>query len=219
VAAIYFLKSAQLNLAEGNWGRFWLAAAILALAIGAWRLRPQSAAWVLLFLWVPLLFYACRLPTLGARSCLHVVAVCHIQPALRTPVVADVRGFGRNVDGFCLSSQRERPHSGKLTALMFALVVASYASVWRAGPHACRKHRAVGDTQSLNSSVQQIVARLPRRARFLMDISEHVGIMEQAGIPLRQVVNSEDHRPWKRPSDPDGLWSTRWPTRPATWTL
>jgi len=39
-----------------------------------------------------------------------------------------------------------------------------------------------------------------------MDISEHVGIMEQAGIPLRQVVNSEDHRPWKRPSDPDGLW-------------
>jgi hypothetical protein len=23
---------------------------------------------------------------------------------------------------------------------------------------------------------------------------------------LRQVVNNENHRPWKRPSDPEGLW-------------
>ena len=28
----------------------------------------------------------------------------------------------------------------------------------------------------------------------------------EAGIPLRQVVNSENHRVWKRPSDPEGLW-------------
>ncbi|MGA8540070.1 MAG: hypothetical protein WB566_11260, partial [Terriglobales bacterium] len=56
VAAIYFLKSAQLNLADGNWGRFWLAAALLAVAISAWKLRALSAA--LLLLWVPLPFYA-----------------------------------------------------------------------------------------------------------------------------------------------------------------
>ena len=56
VAAIYFLKSAQLNMADGNWGRFWLAAAFVAVAIGAWKLRAQSAS--LLLLWVPLLFYA-----------------------------------------------------------------------------------------------------------------------------------------------------------------
>jgi hypothetical protein len=39
-----------------------------------------------------------------------------------------------------------------------------------------------------------------------MDLGEHVGVMEQLGIPLRQVVNNENHRPWKRPSDPQGLW-------------
>jgi len=39
-----------------------------------------------------------------------------------------------------------------------------------------------------------------------MDLGEHVGVMEQAGIPLRQVVNNENHRAWKRPSDPEGLW-------------
>ena len=39
-----------------------------------------------------------------------------------------------------------------------------------------------------------------------MDISEHVGIMEQAGVPLRQVINNDNHRQWKHPSDPEGLW-------------
>src|ERR1035438_930702 len=58
----------------------------------------------------------------------------------------------------------------------------------------------------LNSAVQNMVARLPRNSRFLMDLGEHVGVMEQAGIPLRQIVNNENHRPWKRPSDPEGLW-------------
>ena len=46
----------------------------------------------------------------------------------------------------------------------------------------------------------------PKNSRYLMDLGEHVGIMEQAGIPLRQVINNENHRPWKRPSDPEGLW-------------
>ncbi len=56
VAAIYFLKSAQLNMAAGNWGRFWLAAALLVLAIAMWKRRAQLSS--LLLLWVPLVFYA-----------------------------------------------------------------------------------------------------------------------------------------------------------------
>ena len=27
-----------------------------------------------------------------------------------------------------------------------------------------------------------------------------------AGIPLEHVINEDNHRPWKRPSDPEGLW-------------
>jgi hypothetical protein len=33
-----------------------------------------------------------------------------------------------------------------------------------------------------------------------------VGVFQQAGIPLRQVVNEGNHRPWKKLSDPEGLW-------------
>jgi hypothetical protein len=90
---------------------------------------------------------------------------------------------------------------------MFALLVGSYASVWKASPLCLQEARKQWKIRSpLNSAVQGVVAVLPRNSRFLMDLGEHVGVMEQAGIPLRQVVNSEDHRPWKRPSDPEGLW-------------
>jgi hypothetical protein len=95
---------------------------------------------------------------------------------------------------------------GKL-ALLVALVVVSYASVWKAGPQCLQEAQRNWRIRSpLNSAVQREIARLPRNSRFLMDISEHVGVMEQAGIPLHQVVNNENHRPWKRPSDPEGLW-------------
>src|SRR5208283_667649 len=74
VASVYFLKSAQLNMAEGNWGRFWLAAAIVALAIAAWKLRTQSAA--LLLLWLPLVFYALSI-AYGSVP-LHVCTWCRL---------------------------------------------------------------------------------------------------------------------------------------------
>jgi len=77
VAAIYFLKSAQLNMSVGNWGRFWLAAAVVAVAIGAWKLRAQSAS--MLLLWVPLLFYALSI-AYGSVP-LHVYTWCHLPPS------------------------------------------------------------------------------------------------------------------------------------------
>jgi len=111
-----------------------------------------------------------------------------------------------------LLSARGR-HSGKLTALMFALVVASYASVWRAGPHACRKHRGSGRHASpLNSQYSKIVARLPR-PQVSHDISEHVGIMEQAGTAA-SGVNSEDHAHGNGHPILMASGSTRWPDPP-----
>ena len=90
---------------------------------------------------------------------------------------------------------------------MFALVVASYASVWKAEPRCLQEARRNWEIRhTLNSAVQRLVTRLPSNAIFLMDLGEHVGVMEEAGIPLRRVVNSENHRPWKRPTDPEGLW-------------
>jgi hypothetical protein len=206
VAALYFLKSAQLNMADGNWGRFWLAAALVAMAIAAWKLRAQAAS--LLLLWVPLVFYALSIAygsvpvhvylwwpfaTFNQRYGLQLVPMLAASAGMVTASVFLIGAGGR--------------HVWKLVALMLALITVSYASVWRAAPLCLQEARKQWEIRSpLNSAVQRVVARLPRNSRFLMDISEHVGIMEQAGIPLRQVVNNENHRPWKRPSDPEGLW-------------
>ncbi|PYX15741.1 MAG: hypothetical protein DMG87_18045 [Acidobacteria bacterium] len=59
IAASYLLKSAELNVAQGNWGRLWLLFTLVgtafACSIGSparfWRCMP------LLLLWIPLLFY------------------------------------------------------------------------------------------------------------------------------------------------------------------
>ncbi len=204
VAAIYFLKSAQLNMAEGNWGRFWLTAAIVALVIAFWKLRVQSAS--LLLLWVPFVFYALSI-AYGSVP-LHVYTWW--------PHVAFNQRYGLQLlPMFAVSAGilmafvflRAIWHGAKLTIIIFALLIASYAFVSKAGPQCFTEAQSNWDVRhNLNSEVQRVVTRLPRNSMYLMDISEHVGIFEQAGIPLRQVVNNENHRPWKRPTDPEGLW-------------
>jgi hypothetical protein len=39
-----------------------------------------------------------------------------------------------------------------------------------------------------------------------MYLGQHVGALERAGIPLRRVINESNHRVWKEPTDPEGLW-------------
>jgi hypothetical protein len=206
VAALYFLKSAQLNMAEGNWGRFWLAAALVAVALGVWKLRVQSAA--MLLLWIPLVFYAFSIAygsvpihvhtwwpfaTFNQRYGLQLLPMFAVSAGVLTASVFSLGAGGR--------------HAGKLVAVLFALILVSYASLWKAGPQCLQEAQRNWRLQSpLNSAVLRVVETLPQNSRFLMDLGEHVSIMQRAGIPLRQVVNGENHRQWKRPSDPEGLW-------------
>ena len=39
-----------------------------------------------------------------------------------------------------------------------------------------------------------------------MYLGDHVGALQRAGIPLRRVINEGNHRTWRQPSDPQGLW-------------
>jgi hypothetical protein len=206
VAALYFLKSAQLNMADGNWGRFWLAAAIAALAIAAWKLRLQSTP--LLLLWVPLPFYALSIAYGSVPVHVHTwwpFATFNQRYGLQLLPMFAASAGALAASAFLLGARRG--HAGKLVALLFALIVVSDASVWRATPLCLQEAQKQWNVRNpLNSAVDGVVARLPRNSTFLMDLGEHVGIMEQAGIPLRQVLHTENHRPWKRPSDPEGLW-------------
>ena len=206
VAALYFLKSAQLNMADGNWGRIWLAASLATLALATWKLRAQAAP--IFLLWVPLIFYALSIAygsvpihvytwwpfaTFNQRYGLQLLPMFAASGGLLTACVSQLANKGR--------------HGGKLVTPLLALIVASYASVWNSKPLCLKEAQKNWDIRNpLNLAVLRVVSHLPLQSRFLMDIGEHVGIMEQAGIPLRRVVNNENHREWKRPTDPEGLW-------------
>ncbi len=54
-SALYFLKSAQLNMGPPIWGRLLLLLALIGTVIALWRFRRYG---VLLLLWLPLAFYS-----------------------------------------------------------------------------------------------------------------------------------------------------------------
>jgi hypothetical protein len=83
----------------------------------------------------------------------------------------------------------------------------SYVQVFLAGPVSFEEAVINSRTRvALESEVARHLEALPPNSTFLMYVGAHVGAFQQAGIPLAQVINEGNHRPWKLPTDPDGLW-------------
>src|ERR1700688_1090726 len=117
-------------MADGNWGRFWLAAALATLALVTWKLSAQAAP--KFFLLVPLIFFA-LLISYGSLP-IHVYtwwpfATFNQRYGLQLlPVFATSAGL-LGASAFLLSARSR--HGAKMVAVILALVVGSYASVWR----------------------------------------------------------------------------------------
>jgi hypothetical protein len=88
-----------------------------------------------------------------------------------------------------------------------ALVTASYIGIWQAQP-VCYREAAVNSRgrQALEKQVAVWLKSFPPNSTILMYLGEHVGAVEQAGIPLRRVIHEGNHRVWKQPADSEGLW-------------
>jgi hypothetical protein len=90
---------------------------------------------------------------------------------------------------------------------LLAFVIASYASVARAGPVSLREAQI--NMRSRNQLEAQLAAwlqKLPPDSTLLMYLGDHVGALQQAGVPLKRVINEGNHRVWKQPADEEGLW-------------
>jgi hypothetical protein len=207
-AASYFLKSAQLTLAVGNWGRLWLLTAIVATALTLGMRRTQTTLALLVLLWSPLAFYA--LSIAYGSVLLHVpmwwpFAVFNQRYGLELlPLFAVSAGvLTATICAGCFAS-----HQWKVVAAAAALIVASYAFVWVAKPLCLQEAQRNWEMRrGLDTAVELAIKELPPHSTFLMDTDEHVGIMERLGIPLRRVVNNQDVRPWVRPVDAEGIWT------------
>ena len=204
VAASYFLKSAELNMAPGNWGRFWLAITAIALLFAVRRLRTPAATFLLLGM--PIAFYAFSIAHGGVP--LYVPSWWpftwyNIRYGLQLLPLLSVSA-GVLIAGLLTVDKRL---GQLLAAAAIALAAFSYASVWRVQPLCFTEAWVNSRTRiTLELAVERTLVALPPNSRFLMYLGDHVGIFQQAGIPLRQVVNEGNHRPWMKPTDPSGLW-------------
>ena len=88
-----------------------------------------------------------------------------------------------------------------------AVTALSYFSVLKAQP-LCFKEAWVNSRTrlALETAVAERIGSLPHNSEYLGYLGAHPGVFEQAGVPLRQVINEGNHRPWKKPADSEGLW-------------
>jgi hypothetical protein len=204
VAATYFMKAAETNLVESYWQKVWLVLAFL----GTVLVLLDRRIWPLLLLWAPLPFYALSVaygsvpvyvPAWWPFSYYNVRYGIELLPAfagfLSVAVYFGVRFAGNSL--------------GKLVpvVMVIALMAGSYAAVWRAEPVCFREAWTNSRTRiALETQVAEVLKQLPVDSTILMYLGNHVGALEQAGVPLKRTINESNHRPWMRPSDPDGLW-------------
>jgi uncharacterized membrane protein YhiD involved in acid resistance len=211
-AGSYFLKAAELNVGETNWQqRLWLLLALvgsLAAAFGGGQIA--------LLLWTPLPFYAYSvaygsvpifLPKWWPFSYYNVRYGLQLLPAFAV--------FGVMGISFLVQSVVKMPRftpfnrwAGVATFLnVLALMGVSYGSIWRADP-ICYREAFINarGRRALDQQLASWIKSLPTNSTLLMYLGEHVGALEQAAIPLRRVINEGNHKMWRQPSDPEGLW-------------
>jgi len=205
VAAIFFLKAAELNLLLSNWHRLWLALAIVGTAT---VLLFDRRLWPLLLLWIPLPFYMLSvahsgvpifIPPWWPHSYYNVRYGIELLPmfAVFVALVAFwVMEFFRG---------------GKAKAIALAgagiLVGASYATALYQRPISFSEGWVNSRTRiALEAQLAKELQKLPLRATILMYLGEHPGALQQAAIPIRRIIYEGNHRTWVQPKDPDGLW-------------
>jgi hypothetical protein len=205
VAFHYFFKAAELNMATGKWQIFWVLSLLLGTAI---VVLFQKKLWPLMLLWTPVPFYMLSIAYQGVPlfvpvwwpfSHYNLRYGIQMLPAFAVFTAAAAYGLIRFA-----ATRYVRLAIG---IVFVAFIAASYAEVWRMGPESFRE--AVVNSRSrvaLETALAKDLVILPSNATYLMYLGDHVGAFQQAGIPLSHVINEGNHRPWKRPTDPEGLW-------------
>ncbi|HZQ68963.1 MAG TPA: hypothetical protein VFA68_10630 [Terriglobales bacterium] len=203
-AATFFLKAAKMSAAEGNWQNLWVFFAICGIAAIAFERR----LWPLLLLWSPLPFYTLSLaygdvpiylPVWWPFSYYNVRFGIELLPAFAVSAALTTYLFAK---------LWQKPHSRPAAAFTaLVLVAGSYYTVWRAQPITYREAFINSRGRiALEADVAGTLMLLPDGTTYLMYLGDHVGAMQRAGIPLSHVIHEGNHRTWKKPSDPEGLW-------------
>jgi hypothetical protein len=218
LAGTYFVKAAEDNMAVNQWlQRAWILLSLLAAAVLIFTRRQQGGAiaqqatplWCLLFLLLPILFYALSIAYSGipifvpnwwpfthynVRYGLQLLPAFSVAPALLAYGVLHSDKWN------------SRARFASMPAIL-AFSAASYAFVWQATPICLAEAQSnMRSRNQLQMELARWLERLPPDSTLLMYLGDQVGALERAGIPLQRTINEGNHRVWKQPIDPEGLW-------------
>jgi hypothetical protein len=201
----YYFKSTEMNVASGKLQVLWAAALIFGTAV---TFLFQRRLWPLVILWIPLPFYMLSIAYSGVPifvpdwwpySHYNVRYGIELLPAIAVFIAIACYGLMR----FAATTKVRIT----LAVAFLVFVAASYVQVWRTGPVSLKEAIVNSRTRVLlERQLAAIFRTLPENSTFVMYLGDHVGAWQQAGIPLSRTINEGNHRPWKQPSDPDGLW-------------
>jgi hypothetical protein len=195
-AALYFLKSAKLNVGADVWSQVLFAAALAGTAVAAWRIRRD---WVFLLLWLPLPFYVLSIAYgsvpvyipvwyphgyYNARYGLELLPVFAVfVPLLAAFITEHVNdGALRNV-AWCV---------------LIGVAAGSYLSAWRDTPITLREARVNSHGRlAIERPLANCLAELPPSGTLLMYTAEHAGAVQMAGVHRRNVISESEHPDWE----------------------
>ena len=215
LAGRFFVKAAENNVATNEWLQRGWVLLLIAAASGcillsrrdSWRPFTKSV-WPLAFLLIPIPFYALSIayggvpifvPQWWPFSHYNVRYGLQLFPAFAVSIPILVTFILR-------ASWNWRLRFASVLALL-AFVLASYSRVWRAGPVCLEEAELNMKTRNqLEIQVSTWLDKLPPDSTLLMYLGDHAGAVERAGIPLSHTINEGNHRVWKQPTDPEGLW-------------
>ncbi len=195
IAALYFLKSAKLNIGADFFGQALFIIALAGTVAAVWRFRRYG---VFLLLWLPLPFYALSiaygsvpiyLPVwypfsyYNVRYGLELLPVFAVFPAILAGLVAE-RMSGKATQA-------------ALWVTLIAMVTTSYLSAYRETPITLREARVNSRGRAaMERALANALEGLPGSATLLMYGAEHPGALQQAGIPWRRVISEGEHPDW-----------------------
>jgi len=192
-AAQYFLKAAQLNVGGESDARVVLVFAACGSLILLRRFRQY---WVWLLLWLPLIFYAFSIaygsvpifiPAWWPFSYYNVRYGLELLPVFAVfPVV------------FTTNLGLTRASKVIWWGVLILLISICYAGAWKNTPITLREARANSRTRvAMEEGLADSMVRLPKGAPLLMYESSHVGALQRAGIPLKNVISESSHPDWE----------------------
>lgn len=197
VAALYFLKAAELGAISRQGANALLWAAVAGTACAIYLFRHKSI-WPALLLWLPVPFYCYAiaygsvpifLPVWWPFSWYNTRYGMELLPAFAL--------FGAALAAFLVSfAPSLEPW---LAAILLGLIAWNGTLLLRAGP-VVYKEAVVNSRHRIafEESLRNALLELPPKTLILMDTAQDVGALQDAGLPLRRTINEGDNREWKR---------------------